>query len=111
MDELNQIIARIPAWTGAKEIQVEHIAGLTNANHRITVDGERFVLRVSGQNTNRLGINRIHEAAALQAAAVAGIGPPVVAFIEPEGHLVTRWIEGRHWDASEFRTPQNVRLL
>lgn len=39
------------------------------------MDGERFVLHVSGQNTDRLGINRIHEAAALQAAAVAGIGP------------------------------------
>ncbi len=111
MDEVSQIIARIPAWTSAKEIRVERIAGLTNANYRITVDGERFVLRVSGQNTDRLGINRIHEAAALQAAEVAGIGPPIVAFIEPEGHLATRWVEGRHWKASEFRTPGHVRLL
>jgi thiamine kinase-like enzyme len=110
-DELQQIIARIPGWAGARDLQVERIAGLTNANYRLTVDGERFVLRVSGENTVRLGIGRDHERAALQAAAAAGIGPEVVAFLPPEGHLVTRWIDGRHWDVVEYRTPGHVRLL
>ncbi len=111
MDEVSRIIARIPAWAGAREIQTERIAGLTNANYRVTVDGERFVLRVSGENTARLGIKRAYEVKALQAAALAGIGPSIVAFIEPEGHLVTRWVEGHHWKASEFRTPGHVRRL
>jgi hypothetical protein len=35
----------------------------------------------------------------------------VVAFLLPEGHLVTRCVEGRVWDAAEFRTPDNVRPL
>jgi thiamine kinase-like enzyme len=90
---------------------VTRIEGLTNTNYRVCVDGECFVLRISGQNTERLGINRAHEAAALQTAAAAGLGPEIVAFIKPEGHLVTRWIDGRHWDDKEFRTPENVRLL
>jgi thiamine kinase-like enzyme len=111
MDELRQIITRVPAWEGAREVQTERIAGLTNTNYCVTVDGERFVLRLSGQNTERLGINRSHELAALRAAAAAGIGPEVVAFLPPEGHLVTRWIDGYHWAASEYRTPANVRLL
>jgi hypothetical protein len=88
LDAVQPIIARlrslIPAWQSAQNIQAERIAGLMNANYRLTVDGERFVLRVSGQNTERLGINRAHEAAALHAAAAAGIGPQVVAFIPPE---------------------------
>lgn len=111
MEEINQIINRVPAWKGAHDIHIERIAGLTNANYRITVDGECFVLRISGQNTERLGINRHHEVAALQVATQAGISPQVVAFLLPEGHLVTRWVEGRHWEAAEFRTPDNVRLL
>jgi thiamine kinase-like enzyme len=111
MDEVNQVIAMVPAWKEAKDIQVTRIEGLTNANYQVCVDGERFVLRISGQNTARLGINRAHEVAALQAAAAAGLGPQIVAFIQPEGHLVTRWIDGYHWDDREFRTPQNVRLL
>lgn len=112
MDELiKQIIHRVPAWQGAQDIQAERIAGLTNANYRVTVDGEHYVLRISGQNTQRLGINREHELAALQAAASAGIGPQVVAFLSPEGHLITRWIDGRHWEVAEYRTVENVRLL
>src|SRR5512146_3152925 len=111
METLQSIIARIPAWKKAREVNIERIAGLTNANYRITVDGEHFVLRVSGQNTGKLGINRNHELAALQAAEAAGLGPEVIAFLLPEGHLVTKWVDGRHWDASEYRTPENVRLL
>jgi thiamine kinase-like enzyme len=58
-----------------------------------------------------LGINRSHELAALQAAAVEGLGPEVIAFLLPEGHLVTKWVDGRHWDVNEYRTPEHVRLL
>lgn len=110
-DELTSIIARVPGWAGADHMQVEHIAGLTNTNYRVTVNDERFVLRISGKNTEHLGINRQHEVMALKNAASAGIGPELFAFLPPEGHLVTRWIEGQHWDAVEFRTPERVRLL
>lgn len=108
---VQEIIARIPAWQGCENIQAERIAGLTNSNYRVTVNGERFVLRLSGQNTARLGINRAHELAALRTAADAGLAPEVVAYVQPEGHLATRWVAGRHWEAEEFRTPEHVRLL
>jgi len=111
MQDIQHIVQQIPAWRQARELHYERIAGLTNANYRVVVDGEAYVLRVNGQNTQRLGIDREHEYAALQAAEQAGIGPKVIAFLRPEGHLVTRWVEGRHWDASEYRTPENVRLL
>ena len=111
MDELHKIIARVPAWEGARGIHIERIAGLTNANYRVTVDKEDYVLRVNGQNTEYLGINRRYELAAIQAAAAAGIGPEVVAYLPPEGHLVTRWIDGYHWGVREYRTPEHVRLL
>lgn len=111
MIQLPQILSRIPAFQGRQEISVERIAGLTNANYCLSVDGERYVLRVSGPNTGRLGIDRNCELAALQAAAAAGLAPDVIAFLPPEGHLVTRWVDGRHWDSAEFRTSANVRLL
>lgn len=111
METIQEIIERIPAWQGQENIQLEQIGGLTNRNYRVTLNGERFVLRVSGQNTERLGINRTHELAALSSAARAGLGAEVVAYLPPEGHLVTRWVEGCHWEAQEFRTPEKVRLL
>jgi thiamine kinase-like enzyme len=70
-----------------------------------------WIFRVNGKNTQRLGINRQHEATALKTAAALGLGPEVFAFLFPEGHLVTRWIEGQHWNPAEFRTPEHVRLL
>ena len=109
--DVESILNRVPGWSPAGDVQVERMAGLTNNNYRLTVDEERFMLRVSGKNTQRLGIDRKHELAALQAAAAAGIGPEVVAFLLPEGHLITRWIDGRHWKVDEFRTPENVRQL
>ena len=111
IDPVKQIIARIPAWIGVKDIQIEPIGGLTNRDFRLTIGGMDYVLRISGQNTEQLGINRKHELAALRSAAEAGIGPEVVVFLLPEGHLVTRWVEGHHLRSDELRTSKNVRLL
>ena len=109
--EVNEIICRIPNWAGAKNLQIEPLQGLTNTNYSVTVGSERFVLRVSGKNAARLGINRELEAEALSTASKAGIGPSVVHFFLPEGHLVTRFIEGHHWTLAEFRTRDNLRRM
>jgi thiamine kinase-like enzyme len=105
------IIAQIPGWADARELKVEPLAGLTNTNYLVTVDGLRFVLRVSGKNTALLGINRELELEALQAASQAGIGPDLVHFILPQGHLVTRYIEGRPWAATEYRTRDTLQRV
>ncbi len=109
--ELSPILARIPEWRNRKDLQVERIEGLTNANYRVTVEEESFVLRVSGDNTEHLGINRTNEFEALKTASDAGIGPEIIHFIQPEGHLVTRWIEGRHWSHEEYRKQESIRLM
>ena len=68
--------------------------GITNHNFKVTVDGGAYVLRIGGRDTELLGIDRRVEHEASLAAAAVGVGPEVVAFIEPEGYLVTRYIEG-----------------
>jgi thiamine kinase-like enzyme len=69
--------------------------GITNRNFRIEIDGEgTLVLRIGGKDTALLGIDRYVERAATQAAASLGLAPEVVAFVEPEGYLVTRFVEG-----------------
>jgi thiamine kinase-like enzyme len=111
METVQHIVSCIPAWQGTQDIKIEQIGGLTNSNYCVTVGTERFVLRISGNNTTRLGIIRTHELAAMHSAADAGIGPEVVAFLQPEGHLVTRWVGGHHWSVNEYRTPEHVCLL
>jgi thiamine kinase-like enzyme len=68
--------------------------GITNHNFKIRAGGEVFVLRIGGKDTELLGIDRGVEHAAAAAAARLAIGPDVVAFVEPEGYLVTRFVDG-----------------
>ena len=63
------------------------------------------MLRVAGKDTNLLGIDRTVELAATEAAAALGIGPEVVAFVEPEGWLVTGFVEGAIPALERMREP------
>jgi thiamine kinase-like enzyme len=80
--------------------------GITNHNLKVEVDGEHFVLRVAGKDTNLLGIDRRVELAATEAAAALGVGPDVVEFVEPEGWLVTRFIDGEIPPPERMREPE-----
>jgi thiamine kinase-like enzyme len=78
--------------------------GITNRNFRVEVDGEgSLVLRIGGKDTALLGIDRHVEHAASRAASALGLGPDVVAFVEPEGYLVTRYVDGEAPSAEEVR--------
>jgi thiamine kinase-like enzyme len=92
---LDQALARVPMWKNTQVLQpIPLTGGITNRNYRVEVNGESFVLRMSGENTELLGIHRPTENIANRAAAALGIAPEVIYFIEPEGYLVTRFIEG-----------------
>jgi thiamine kinase-like enzyme len=92
-------------WPG-RDAHVEVLGGgITNHNLKVEVDGEAFVLRVAGKDTGLLGIDRSVELAATEAAAALGIGPEVVAFVEPEGWLVTRFVEGAIPPMDRMREP------
>ena len=73
------------------------------------LDGEAYVLRIGGKDTEFLGIDRSVEHGAAVVAAGLGVGPEVTAFVEPEGYLVTRFIEGRPIPPEEMRRPDAVR--
>src|SRR5918992_1464260 len=82
----------IPGWT-ERSLQIVAIEeGRTNRNFRVRSDGEAFFLRLAGKETELLGIDRAAEHEAARAAAAAGVGPEVVAYLPNLGCLVTRWI-------------------
>jgi thiamine kinase-like enzyme len=98
-------------WPGRPATVSDLSGGITNRNFLVEVDGGAFVLRMGGQNTNLLGIDRVTEHAASLRAAEIGVGPEVAAFIEPEGWLVTRFIHGRGVPPEEIRRPDGVRRV
>ena len=104
--ETRAIVERV--WPG-RDAEIEELGGgITNRNFKVTVDGDAYVLRIGGKDTELLGIDRETEHVATLAAASAGVGPEVVAFLEPEGYLVTRFIEGSPLPPEEMRRPENV---
>jgi len=74
----------------------------------VSVDGEPYVLRIGGKDTQLLGIDRRAEHAAALAAAACGAGPEVVAFFEAEGALVTQFVDGHALPVEEMRSPESI---
>jgi aminoglycoside phosphotransferase (APT) family kinase protein len=89
---IEEIVARV--WPGGVESVEPLGGGITNHNFKVVTGGQAFVVRIGGTDTALLGIDRdVEHGASLNAAALC-IGPEVVAFVEPEGYLVTRFAEG-----------------
>ena len=107
MDQVIQkLIELVPAWRG-RQMSVSTLSGgLTNRNYRIDVAGESFVLRVGGENTGLLGIDRACEHACSLAAAELGVGAEVVAFLPEHNALVTKFIPDRLLTPEELRQPE-----
>ena len=109
---IEEALARVPQWNGKQDIQTSILSGgITNQNFKVQVDGEAFVLRIGGENTELLGVNREVEYACSVEAAKIGISPDVIYHIEPEHYLVTRFIEGTGISPEEIGQPENIRRI
>jgi thiamine kinase-like enzyme len=89
------VMDRVPGWAGQVRTVEPLGGGITNRNFRVVVGDGTFVVRMPAKTSSLLGIDRGIEHEASRLAAVAGVGPEVVTFIEPEGALVTRFISGQ----------------
>jgi thiamine kinase-like enzyme len=98
-------------WPGATTVVTPIEAGITNRNYRVDVDGDVFVVRLAGAHTELLGIDREHEVEAGRAAAAAGAGPEVVAFIPELGCVVTRFVHGDAIPDERLAEPEVLRAI
>ncbi len=107
--DIEAIVARI--WPG-EQARVDVLGGgITNHNFKVDLAEGSYVLRIAGRDTSLLGIDRSVEHEASLAAAAVGVGPEVVAFVEPEGYLVTRFIEGSIVPVDRMREAESIRRV
>ena len=100
-----QIAARV--WPD-QELEIEPLGGgITNHNFVVRVDGKAYVLRIAGEDTELLGIDRVAEHEAARIAAGLGVGPEVVDFVE--GSLITRFVDGGIIPIEVIRRPEGLR--
>ncbi|MBV6452297.1 MAG: hypothetical protein MHPDNHAH_03053 [Anaerolineales bacterium] len=107
--DIHPILQRVPQFTSAKTLEVAELTGgITNKNYKITADGESFVLRMGGNETKFLGIDRAVEYECSRLAAQSGVAPDPVAFLAPEGFIVARFVSGKGISAEEIGTEENI---
>ena len=119
-DQLVAALQRVPELAGRDLVLTPLSGGITNRNFRVDADGGvgeagaggmTCVIRLAGNDTHLLGISREVEHAATVAAAGVGVGPEVLAFIRPEGYLVTRFILGTGISDEAVHDPATIRRV
>jgi thiamine kinase-like enzyme len=87
--------------------RIEPLPGLSNRNFRVLVGQDEYIVRLATPNADRLGISREAEFATLRLAQRAGLGPEVVRYVLPEGHLIAKPIVAQPFS----ETPARYREL
>jgi thiamine kinase-like enzyme len=96
--------AALPLWGDPVEPS-DLRGGLSNVNFVVEDAGQKFVVRIGGDNEAH-GVVRKNELAASRAAYAAGVAPRV-AYAEP-GVLVLDFVEGRTLTPADVRDPKNL---
>jgi thiamine kinase-like enzyme len=87
MSVIEEVVAKVDDWKG-RDVSIQHLSGgLTNTNYKVIVDGKPFFIRVPGEGTELLAIDRNNEYHSAKAAAQAGVGPKVL-YHFPEYHVM-----------------------
>jgi len=77
--------------------------GLTNVNLKVTAGDRCVVVRVAQQGSDLLAIDRRAEHLNSVSAAEAGVGAPVIEYVEEPGLLVVGFIEGHTFTDDDLR--------
>ena len=91
---IEEVIARIEDWK-KKQVKYEPLkGGITNHNYKVTVNGETFVVRIPGAETE-LFIDRDNELDCSIEAGKTGVAPELVYSLKPENVSVLRFINAK----------------
>jgi len=71
---VDEAVALVSLWKGRKPKVSQLSGGLTNENYLVDAGGQKYVMRIPGQSTELLSIDRANEVFNTKAAASTGIG-------------------------------------
>ncbi len=91
---IEEVVATIPDWQGRNAVIRPLSGGLTNTNFRVEVDGTAYFVRIPGESTELLAIDRRNEYHNSRAAAEAGVGPKVLYHLAEHDVMVLEFING-----------------
>jgi thiamine kinase-like enzyme len=102
----------VSLWRGQKVDISPLSGGLTNENFLVEAGGgERYVMRLPGQSTELLSIDRENEVHNTRAAAETGIGPRVLEHVPGLDVMVLEFIPGATMSAETLQSVHMARRM
>ena len=103
---VDEAVAQVSLWKG-REVKVSQLSGgLTNENYLVEVAGQKYVMRMPGQSTELLAIDRGNEVYNTKSAATTGIGPMVLEHVPALDVLVLEFIPGTTMSAAALQSKE-----
>ena len=95
MSIIEEVVTKIPDWSG-KNVSITPLSGgLTNSNFKVEVDSIPYFVRVPGASTELLAVNRDNEYHNSKAAHEAGVGPKVLYHLPEYDVMILEFINGK----------------
>ena len=105
MSIIEEAVAKIDDWEG-KDVSIEPLSGgLTNTNYKVNVDGTPYFVRVPGESTELLAVDRKNEHFNSKAASEAGVGPEVLYHLPEYDVMVLEFIDGKTMSKETLNAP------
>ena len=102
---MDEVVSNISEWQG-KNISISSLSGgLTNSNFKVEVDGTSYFVRVPGESTELLAVNRENEYHNSKAAFVAGVGPKVLYHLPEYNVMVLEFLHGKTMSKDSLNEP------
>ena len=105
MEIIEIVVSKIEDWKG-KDISIKPLSGgLTNTNFKVTVDGAAYFVRVPGESTELLAIDRNNEYHNTKAAGEAGVAPKVLYHLPEYNVMVIEFLDGKTMSKDSLNEP------
>jgi thiamine kinase-like enzyme len=105
MPVINEIVSMIEDWKSG-DISIQALSGgLTNKNYKVVVEGTPYFIRVPGEGTELLAIDRRNEYFNAKAAAETGVGPKVLYYLPDYQAMVLEFLQGTTMSNESLNLP------
>ncbi len=102
----DEAAAQVMLWRG-RAVRISPLSGgLTNENYLVEAGDTKYVMRVPGQSTELLSIDRENEVYNTKSAATTGIGPKVLEHVPGIDVMVLEFIAGTTMSANALQSPE-----
>jgi thiamine kinase-like enzyme len=105
MTTIDDVVGSIKDWRG-RQVEIDRLSGgLTNTNYRVTVDDAPYFVRIPGESTELLAVDRKNEHFNAQAAAESGVGPRILYHLPEFDVMVLEFLKGETMSNAELGKP------